>query len=268
MQFSPNIIIEMAVNMGIGYRIREARERLGLTQTELGRIIGVTGSAITNYEKETSSPKEPIIFRLIEALDIDPNYLFQDCVKMPDTISNITLSEYDYIRKFRFITEYSPDGADTTNAVLDKEYNMALKLKEQADYIRELEQAALEQADNRNMRLINYYYRLASAGTGQILFDTPPTKKIEIPDIPSYNKVDYAIGVNGSSMEPIFHDGDTLLIEMTDDIRQGEIGIFLVDNESYVKQLGCKELIPLNPEYPVIPLNEHSKCMGRVVNKL
>ena len=43
--------------MGIGYRIKEARERLGLTQTELGQKVGVTGSAITNYEKETSHPK-------------------------------------------------------------------------------------------------------------------------------------------------------------------------------------------------------------------
>ena len=40
--------------MGIGYRIKEARERLGLTQTELGQKVGVTGSAITNYEKDTS----------------------------------------------------------------------------------------------------------------------------------------------------------------------------------------------------------------------
>ena len=39
--------------LGIGYRIKEARERLELTQTELGEMVGVTGSAITNYEKET-----------------------------------------------------------------------------------------------------------------------------------------------------------------------------------------------------------------------
>ncbi len=43
--------------MGIGYRIKEARENLGFTQTELGKLIGVTGSAITNYENETSHPK-------------------------------------------------------------------------------------------------------------------------------------------------------------------------------------------------------------------
>ena len=47
--------------MGIGSRIKEARERLGLTQVELGRIVGVTGSSITNYENNTSHPKEAIL---------------------------------------------------------------------------------------------------------------------------------------------------------------------------------------------------------------
>lgn len=119
-----------------------------------------------------------------------------------------------------------------------------------------------------NVRIINYYYRLASAGTGQIVFDTPPTKRIEIPNIPEYKRVDYAIGVNGNSMEPVYHDGDTLLVEMTDEIDPGDIGIFLVDNESYVKKLGDGKLISLNPEYHDIPLTAESLCMGKVVGAL
>lgn len=70
--------------MGIGRRLKEARERAGLTQEELGKLIGVTGSAITNYEKETSHPKEPVMYALFEALNVDPNYLFQDCVNIKD----------------------------------------------------------------------------------------------------------------------------------------------------------------------------------------
>ena len=118
------------------------------------------------------------------------------------------------------------------------------------------------------MRLINYYYRVASAGTGQIIFDMPPTKRIEIPNTLEYRKVDYAIGVNGNSMEPLYHDGDMLLVEMAEDIEIGEIGIFRVDNESYVKKLGETELISLNPNARNIPLNESAGCMGKVVGKL
>ena len=35
--------------MGIGFRIREAREALGYRQHELAKLIGVTASAVTNY---------------------------------------------------------------------------------------------------------------------------------------------------------------------------------------------------------------------------
>ena len=100
------------------------------------------------------------------------------------------------------------------------------------------------------------------------MFDTPPTKRIEIPDIPAYRKADYAIGVNGDSMEPVFHDGDMLLIEMAEDISIGDIGIFRVDNESFVKKLGKTELISLNPAARNIPLNESAGCMGKVIGKL
>ena len=57
--------------MGIGYRIKEAREIQGLTQIELGRLVGVTGSAITNYENETSHPKEPVMYKLKEIICIN-----------------------------------------------------------------------------------------------------------------------------------------------------------------------------------------------------
>ena len=115
------------------------------------------------------------------------------------------------------------------------------------------------------VRLINYYYKLASAGSGQIIFDTPPTKRIRIPDTPANRHVDYAIGVNGSSMEPIYHNGDTLLVEMTDFVDIGEIGIFLVNGECYVKERQETELRSLNPEADNIPLDESARCMGKVV---
>ena len=153
--------------------------------------------------------------------------------------------------------------------VLDREHSIAEKLKEQKEHIEEVEKGTFQNdIHNADIRLINYYYRLASAGTGQIVFDMPPTKKIEIPDVPEYKKVDYAIGVNGDSMEPEYNDGDILLIEMTEDIENGEIGIFIVEGESYVKKLGRNELVSLNPEYGNIPLTENSKCMGKVVDKL
>lgn len=55
---------------------------------------------------------------------------------------------------------------------------------------------------------------------------------------------------------------------MQKEIQIGDIGIFSVNGECYVKKLGEKELISLNPKYNNIPLNENAKCMGRVIDKL
>lgn len=110
--------------MGIGYRIKEARERKGLTQTELGALIGVTGSAITNYEKETSHPKEQIIYRLMETLNVDANYLFQDAVKIKSLQNDVTLAEYDYIKKYRGLDSHGKEMVDFT---LSKEWERSVR---------------------------------------------------------------------------------------------------------------------------------------------
>lgn len=105
--------------MGIGYRIKEAREIQGLTQIELGKLVGVTGSAITNYENETSHPKEQVMYKLIEALKVDANYLFQDCVKLPKEANDVTLAEYDHIKKYR---DLDPHGKKMVAFTLQEEW--------------------------------------------------------------------------------------------------------------------------------------------------
>ena len=78
--------------MGIGKRIKEARNALNMTQEELAKKLGVTKGAIANYENETSHPKEPIMYKLFEALNVDANYLFQDVVNLPQRNNNVTIS--------------------------------------------------------------------------------------------------------------------------------------------------------------------------------
>jgi len=256
------------------YFLKERREQLNLSRNDLAIKIGVTPSAIANYENEISSPKIELMYKLFEALKCDANYLHQDDIHTLIYQNEATPEEFEKIvKKYR---DLDPHGKEMVDFTLQKEWERSKaqeeekeKLQKQSQYIKELEDSARQTAPQEpHTRIINYYYRLASAGTGQIVFDMPPTKRIEIPDIPEYRSVDYAIGVNGSSMEPEYSDGDTLLIEMAEEVMPGENGIFLVDGESYVKKLGDGELISLNPEYGNIPLTENSRCMGKVVGKL
>lgn len=64
--------------MSFGSRLRERREALGLKQSELGKLLGVTGSAVGNYENGVSSPKADVLYKAFDVLQCDANYLFQD----------------------------------------------------------------------------------------------------------------------------------------------------------------------------------------------
>ena len=239
--------------MSVGSRIKELRENKELSRNELAKMLGVTVGAISNYENDVSSPKEPILFRIIEILGCDANYLFQDVVNIPKKINNVTLSEFERIKKYRALDEHGKKMVDFT---LDEE-SKRVESKKVSSFV-----------PQNNCKLIQYYGRLASAGTGQIVFDGMPTKLVEIPDIAKYHSVNYAIEVNGDSMEPLYQDGDILLVENMDSIEIGDIGIFLVDGESYVKKLGNNELISLNHKRHNIPISPYTICMGKVIGKL
>lgn len=118
--------------MGIGYRIKEAREIQGLTQIELGKLVGVTGSAITNYENETSHPKESVMYKLIEALKVDANYLFQDCINLPKEANDVTLVEYEHIKKYR---DLDPHGKEMVDFTLLKEWERSTAEAQQTDKV-------------------------------------------------------------------------------------------------------------------------------------
>lgn len=43
--------------------------------------LGVSRSAIGNYETGVSAPKEEVLLRLFDALGVDPNYLYRDAYR-------------------------------------------------------------------------------------------------------------------------------------------------------------------------------------------
>lgn len=122
--------------MSIGSRIKDLREEKGLTRPELAELLNVTVGSISNYENDVSSPKEPILFKIIEMLGCDANYLFQDVVKITERENDVTLAEYDHIKKYRDLDDF---GRETVDITLDRETKRVTSLKNRDKRIEELE---------------------------------------------------------------------------------------------------------------------------------
>ena len=118
----------------------------------------------------------------------------------------------------------------------------------------------------RNIRL---YDMAVSAGVGEFLSDNARTD-IVIPDDPRTADADYALRISGDSMEPKYHSGDILLVQTTEYVEEGELGIFVLDGAGFFKKYGGDHLISLNPAYPAIRLKDFDQvsCCGRVIGKL
>lgn len=258
--------------MGIGNRIKEARINLGYTQEELAKLLGVTKGAVANYEIETSHPKEPIMYKLFDALKVDANYLFQDEMGSNYPMK-VSYNEMEHIKKYRFISEYSPDGAGVVDTVLDREYTIADKLKEKDSRITELQvspAAIIELSSHSGSQHLAEYFHDASAGAGIFILGNEAAARIAISDSDWDERTDYVIRVNGDSMEPDYKDGDNVMVSQHMELDYGDIGIFIVNGKAYIKEYGETELISRNPDYPNIIVHEADNivCMGKVIGKL
>ena len=115
-----------------------------------------------------------------------------------------------------------------------------------------------------------YYDLPASAGTGEYLDEYNHFEYIYVPESENALRADYVMRVNGDSMEPKYYEGDKLLVKYTEAIDPGQIGIFVVNNERYVKKCGNGRLISLNPKCKDVIIGEFDevRCEGKVIGKL
>lgn len=61
--------------MVVGARIRDARIKNGLTQEQLGDLVGISKVSICGYEQGTRTPTLATFLELLKVLKIDSNYL-------------------------------------------------------------------------------------------------------------------------------------------------------------------------------------------------
>lgn len=243
----------------------------GYTQKQLAEKLNIGGTTVTGYEKDNSEPSMNTISKIMEILDVDANFLFQD-ESYETTQKEKELSEKikNLAKKYRDLDSF---GRQTVDIVLDREITRVKELSNMKERMKELETSQATVIDiqprlENNARLIEYHHS-ASAGTGVFILGSEGVDQLPIPDTPENRKVDYAIKVSGNSMEPDYYDGDIVLVSQKVELNHGDVGIFIINNNAYIKEYGETELISRNPEVDNITISEYDNivCMGKVVGK-
>lgn len=100
--------------MTFGERVRARREEMGMSRQQLAGLLGVTLSAVSNYEKGISFPREDVILRLFDALETEPNVLFQDSFRSGGQV--LTQGEQTLLEQYRGLSML---GRETVRSMVE-----------------------------------------------------------------------------------------------------------------------------------------------------
>lgn len=236
----------------IGEILRVLRDEKGLTLKQMGEILGVSHMTYQRYEKNDTDVSTDMLVKLADFYGVSADYLLgrTDIKAMAGTSPaeqlDVTAAEQEIIRRY---------------AEFPEEVRLLL-----LETIRKLVGLPDAPEDLRPVIVFTRCHRMkASAGAGFDLDNVDEWRDVRIYDCPEAYQADFAVEVDGDSMEPDYHDGDIVFVKLSEDVPVGAVGLFVHDGKGYIKERGEKYLISRNPDYPDI----HGECrtVGVVIGK-
>ena len=215
-----------------------------MTQPQLAEMIGnITSNGISMWENNKNRPDFDKLIKICEILNVSAD----EILGLKIDSNRPTLEEVERNRKIRVLDEH---GLEMVDFVVDKEYaRVTAKAKKKARILK-----------------VDWYSVPASAGTGTFL-DSETPESILVYESSEAEEADFALSISGDSMEPEFHNGEKVFVKEQNTVEEGEIGIFIINGDAYIKQLGKNCLISLNSRYKPIPLlaDDSVYCCGKVL---
>ena len=231
-------------NIIIAKNIRKFLNDSNMSQKKLAELINIKPSTLSDYLNLRSNPSHGVIQRIADVFEVGK-------------------SDID--------TTYKDDN-DITSI-----YNKLTPPRQENVLNYANEQLEEQNSKGDNVVDINSYKQektpvnvngCVSAGVGERLHDeTLFTEMVKGP-IPTH---DLALKVNGDSMEPMFKDGEIIFVEKTHNIKNGQIGIFIIEEEAYVKKVFVEDdrltRVSLNKDYDDLHFyrNESVRLIGKVI---
>ena len=214
--------------MSFGEQLRKRREELHISRSELADRLGVSRSAIGNYETGISTPKEEVLLQIFDALQIDPNYLYSGSFRHTFTCSD---EERGLVEKYRCLPL---SARQTVGTLVEALGNFREELEGQRPAVQK--------------RTIPLYASPAAAGFAAPAF-LEDYELIEVTGAVPQG-AELALRIQGDSMAPYIADGSVVYVNH-DPLQNGDVGIFCVDGDMLCKQyyrdpLGIVYLFSLN----------------------
>ena len=233
-----------------GNIIRMYRKAANLEHKDIGARLGIHPNSISNWERGTARPDIDFIPSLCDVLHMPVEALFG--MELPT--SDLSDRERELIEKFRCLSEAMQDIEEEhiTN-LLEYEKNTNSN-KDPEFYL-------------QNYFCIPFPDIADAAGIGVQQGGTSRAKRIYVRACRNAGNADEIHKVNGHSMEPEYPHGSLVYVKRMTEIREGEIGIFLVDGATYIKMYTAEGLKSLNREYPLMRWREYGeiKLIGKVL---
>lgn len=231
--------------MSFGEQLKCRRKELGLSRSELAKQLGVSQSAVGNYETGVSAPKEEILLRIFDALHVEPNYLYRGSFESAG--GDASPEERTLVEKYRAL---SPAGRQTIHTLLD----------------------ALCRMQGEPARTIPLYRSPAAAGAAAPVPGLDYELLTVTGDVPP--AAELAVRMEGDSMAPYIPSGSVIYIHHAP-LANGDVGLFCIGGAMLVRQYtrgegGAVRLLPLNRtagEVLTFPMGGVSDpmCFGRAL---
>ena len=191
----------------VGSRLAELRRNRGMTQGQLAAALAPFGvrvqtAAVSKWEKGDSVPSAYQLFALCHALDFSAwADAFGDVSLLPDPALN-------------------PEGQTL--------------LAEFRSWLESRRRYRVSPARPAPLVEMNVSLMPASAGFGEAL-DNNAFEKLSFPAASVPAGAAFAVRVNGDSMEPVLHDGQYAWVRECTRLNPGDVGLFVVDGDGYIK---------------------------------
>lgn len=231
--------------------------RDGVKPTPLIRELGFSAGNIKRWENGATVNSD-ILIAVAEHFKVSIDYLLTGQEKS-SSASDLNADEQELLEYFNKLSDKSK------GIILGRAEQLAELETPAAD-----EPAIEEEQEEPETIFIEFSTLRVSAGAGEPLIDDSFPDFIEVKKSELTESTNFAVKINGESMMPHFKDGDVVLVRSQPYVNIGEIGIFIIDGNGYIKKRGNDRLISINPEYDDIYFREGQdiRCKGLVIGTL